>query len=99
MAARRYSSFLLGQVLRIAQPDQAYFWATHQGEELDLLIFKDQQGVSVEFKRSDAPGLTGTMQVALCDLKLDKLYVVYPGHQRYALAPNVEVVPLTALLH
>ncbi len=99
MVARRYSSFLLGQVLRIAQPDQAYFWATHQGAELDLLIFKDQQRVGVEFKRSDAPGLTASMRVALSDLKLDKLYVVYPGHQRYALAPNVEVVPLTALLN
>jgi hypothetical protein len=84
LVARRYSSFLLGQVLRIAQPDQAYFWAPHQG---------------VEFKRSDAPGLTASMRVALSDLKLDKLYVVYPGHQRCALAPNVEVVPLTALLH
>lgn len=98
LSGASWEGFALEQVLRIAQPDQAYFWATHQGAELDLLIFKDQQRVGVEFKRSDAPGLTASMRVALSDLKLDKLYVVYPGHQRYALAPNVEVVPLTALL-
>ena len=47
--------FALEQVLRIAQPDQAYFWATHQGAELDLLMFKNGQRVGVAFKRADAP--------------------------------------------
>lgn len=98
LSGASWEGFALEQVLRIAQPDQAYFWATHQGAELDLLMFKDQQRIGVEFKRSDAPGLTPSMRVALNDLKLDRLYVVYPGSRRYALALNVEVVPLTALL-
>jgi hypothetical protein len=93
-----WEGFALEQVLRIAQPDQAYFWATHQGAELDLLLFKDERRIGVEFKRSDAPKLTPSMRIALEDLKLDALYVVYPGLHRYALAPNVEAVPLTALL-
>jgi uncharacterized protein len=54
--------------------------------------------IGVEFKRSDAPGLTPSMRVSLNDLKLDRLYVVYPGSQRYALSEQVEVVPLSALL-
>lgn len=98
LSGASWEGFALEQVLRIAQPDQAYFWATHQGAELDLLMFKDQQRIGVEFKRSDAPGLTPSMRVALNDLKLDKLYVVYPGSQRYALTEQVEVVPLSALL-
>lgn len=85
-------------MLRIARPDQAYFWATHQGAELDLLLFKDQRRIGVAFKRSDAPKLTPSMRIALEDLKLDALYVVYPGPHRYVLAPRVEAVPLTALL-
>jgi predicted AAA+ superfamily ATPase len=93
-----WEGFALEQVLRIAAPDEAYFWATHQGAELDLLMFKDQRRVGVEFKRSDAPSLTPSMRIALHDLQLDALYVVYPGRQRYALAPKVEVVPLSALL-
>ena len=98
LSGASWEGFALEQVLRIAQPDQAYFWATHQGAELDLLMFKDQQRVGVEFKRSDAPGLTPSMRVALNDLKLEKLYVVYPGGQRYALSEQVEAVPLSALV-
>ncbi|WP_408596916.1 ATP-binding protein [Limnohabitans sp.] len=98
LSGASWEGFALEQVLRIAQPDQAYFWATHQGAELDLLMFKDQRRIGVEFKRSDAPGLTLSMRIALQDLKLDRLYVVYPGNRRYALTPQVEVVPLAALL-
>ncbi len=93
-----WEGFALDQVLRIAQPEQAYFWATHAGAELDLLMFKDGRRIGVEFKRSDAPTLTPSMRVALQDLALDALYVVYPGTRRYRLAEQVEAVPLEALL-
>jgi predicted AAA+ superfamily ATPase len=93
-----WEGFALDQVLRIARPDQAYFWATHAGAELDLLMFKDGLRVGVEFKRADAPHLTPSMRIALQDLALDALYVVYPGDRRYALAERVQAVPLSALL-
>ena len=95
---RLWEGFALDQVLRIARPDEAYFWATHAGAELDLLMFKDGRRVGVEFKRSDAPQLTPSMRIALDDLALDALYVVYPGKRRYALADHVEAVPLAALM-
>ena len=98
LSGASWEGFALEQVLRIAQPDEAYFWATHQGAELDLLLFKDGRRVGVEFKRSDAPKLTPSMRIAMEDLQLDALYVVYPGQHRYALAQQVEAVPLTALL-
>ena len=85
-------------MLRIARPDEAYFWATHAGAELDLLMFKDGRRVGVEFKRADAPTLTLSMRIAMQDLALDALYVVYPGTRRYTLAQGVEAVPLAALL-
>ncbi len=93
-----WEGFALDQVLRVAQPEQAYFWATHAGAELDLLMFKDGRRVGVEFKRSDAPLLTKSMEIALQDLALDALYVVYPGPRRYRLAERAEAVPLSALL-
>jgi predicted AAA+ superfamily ATPase len=98
LSGASWEGFALEQVLRIAQPDEAYFWATHQGAELDLLMFKDGRRVGVEFKRTDAPKLTHSMRIAMEDLALDALYVVYPGTHRYPLAPQVEAVPLTALL-
>ncbi len=93
-----WEGFALDQVLRVARPDEAYFWATHAGAELDLLMLKDGRRIGVEFKRADAPVLTPSMRIALADLALDALYVVYPGGRRYALAPRVEVVPLVAVL-
>ena len=93
-----WEGFALDQVLRIARPDEAYFWATHAGAELDLLMVKDGRRVGVEFKRADAPTLTPSMRIAMSDLELQALYVVYPGPRRYALAPKIEVLPLQALL-
>ena len=93
-----WEGFALEQVLRVAKPDEAYFWATHQGAELDLLMLKGGLRVGVEFKRADVPRMTASMRIALRDLKLDALYVVYPGAQRFSLADRVEAVPLWALL-
>jgi uncharacterized protein len=81
-----WEGFALDQVLRIAEPDEAYFWATHAGAELDLLMFKDGRRVGVEVKRADAPTLTPSMRVASKELELDALYVVYPGSRR----PNIQ---------
>lgn len=93
-----WEGFALEQVLRIAQPDQAYFWATHQGAELDLLMFQGQRRIGVEFKRVDAPRVTPSMRIAADDLKLDAFYVVYPGTQRYRMGDGIEAVPLWAML-
>ncbi|MBL8325865.1 MAG: ATP-binding protein [Rubrivivax sp.] len=93
-----WEGFALEQVLRLARPDAAYFWATHNGAELDLLLFKGERRIGVEFKRADAPTMTRSMHVALADLALHALYVVYPGTLRYRLGERVEAVPLAALL-
>jgi predicted AAA+ superfamily ATPase len=93
-----WEGFALEQVLRLARPDEAYFWATHQGAELDLLMLRGEQRIGVEFKRSDAPTVTKSMRIAIDDLKLDALYVVYPGGHRFVLGGGVEAVPLWAML-
>lgn len=93
-----WEGYALEQVLRLSRPDQAYFWATHQGAELDLLMLKGSRRVGVEFKRADAPQVTRSMQIAMHDLEIDALYIVYPGERRFHLASGIEAVPLWALL-
>ncbi|HEY3246354.1 MAG TPA: ATP-binding protein [Phycisphaerae bacterium] len=93
-----WEGFAVEEVLKALQPDEAYFWGTHQGAELDLLLFIRGRRVGVECKRVDAPTLTPSMRVALGDLKLDRLIVVYPGQRRYALGERVEVLPLLELV-
>jgi predicted AAA+ superfamily ATPase len=97
-AGASWEGFALEQVLRIARPQQAFFWATHQGAELDLLMLQGGRRIGVEFKRADTPRITSSMRIAIDDLKLDALYVVYPGLHRFRLAESVEAVPLWALL-
>ena len=80
-----WEGFALEQVLHVAQPDEAYFLATHADAELDLLMFKRGLRVGVEFRRVDAPSMTASVYIAMNDLKLDALYVVYPGQRRYSL--------------
>lgn len=93
-----WEGFALEQAIRLAQPDEAYFWATYQSAQLDLLMLKGARRVGVEFKRSDVPTVTRSMRTAVEDLKLDALYVVYPGEHRFRLAGGIEAVPLWALL-
>ncbi len=87
-----WEGFALEQVVRLAAPDEAYFWATHAGAELDLLMLKDGRRVGVEFKRSDAPRTTPSMTTAMNELRLDALYVVYPGTRRYVLSGGSRAV-------
>ena len=75
----------------------AYFWSTHSGAELDLLAFHKGRRLGFEFKSSDSPSMTKSMHVALSDLKLDRLFVVYPGLKPFNLAPKVEALPITTL--
>jgi predicted AAA+ superfamily ATPase len=92
-----FEGYAIEQVLRLVEPDEAYFWATHQGAELDLLMFKDGKRIGVEVKYSDAPSLTASMRIALKDLKLDRLLVIYSGDVAYPLAEAVHVVPLSSI--
>lgn len=93
-----WEGYAVEEVLKALQPDEAYYWATHNGAEIDLVLFKAGRRIGVECKRSDAPTLTPSMRTALVDLKLDQLFVVYPGERRYRLTPQVEVVPLAELV-
>ena len=93
-----WEGYAVEEVLKAMRPDEAYYWATHQGTEIDLLLFKRGRRIGIECKRMDAPVLTPSMRIALTDLKLDELHVAYPGDKRYALAKNVEVVPLAQLV-
>lgn len=93
-----WEGFVIDQTLQTFEIDQAYFWATHQGAELDLLIMSGARRIGIEVKRGDAPALTRSMRVALADLQLDQLWVVYPGKARYKLDERVTALPFDALL-
>ena len=88
---------MIEEVLGHVEADHAYFWATHQGAELDLLLIRHGRAYGVECKFVDAPVVTASMRIALADLELEHLTVIYPGTQRFMMADRVEVVPLSVV--
>ena len=92
-----WEGFVIEEVLRVTGERQAYFWGTHSGNELDLLVFVNGRRIGIEVKYSDAVSLTKSMHVALSDLKLERLLVVHPGAQSYPLGEKAEAVSIAAL--
>ena len=91
-----WEGFILERVIAESAPDEACFWGTHNGAELDLLLLMEGRRIGVEIKRVDAPRRTRSMAVALQDLRLDALYVIYPGDRRYVIDDRVTAVPAGA---
>ena len=93
-----WEGFAIEQILAREPHDEAAFWATHQGAEIDLVLRRGDRLFGVECKRADAPRLTPSIRIALADLRLERVAVVYPGDKRYPIADRVEAVPLSQLV-
>ncbi|MBN1420122.1 MAG: ATP-binding protein [Planctomycetes bacterium] len=91
-----WEGFALDHVVRHigARPEEMFFWATHTGAEIDLLVARGRTRLGFEFKRTTAPSLTKSMHSALADLDLARLYVVHAGTDSFPLAPKVRAVAL-----
>ncbi len=81
-----------------ARWDECFFWATHAGAELDLLVVRGTKRLGFEFKRTVSPQATRSMRIALEDLKLTRLDVVHAGERTFPLTPRVRAVALARLL-
>ncbi len=92
-----WEGYAMEEVLRKFQPRDAYFYSIHSGSELDLFFFQEGTRIGVEFKRMDAPTATRSMRIAIEDLKLDILYIIYPGSRVYRIDERIQVLPLKKL--
>ncbi len=93
-----WEGFALEQVMSVAGTRQAFFWGTHSGAELDLMLMLGGKRYGVDFKCADAPGMTKSLHIALQDLRLEAVRIVYPGRDRYPVHEKVSVCPLEGLL-
>jgi predicted AAA+ superfamily ATPase len=75
----------------------AYFWATHQGVEIDVILSRNDRLLGVECKQTNTPRLTPSIRLALEDLGMGCITVIYPGNKRLPLPDNVEAIPLEEL--
>lgn len=94
-----WEGFALEEIINCLQirSDDCYFWATHNEAELDLFAFKNGKRLGFEFKYSDSPKITKSMNIAVEDLKLDHLYVIFPGKLRFSISEHITACGLDAL--
>ena len=92
-----FEGFAMEQLLAAFETGNAYFWATHGGAEIDLLVTRGGKRYGFECKLADAPGTTRSMRVALDDLGLEHLWIVYSGDEAYSLDERISVLPVAGI--
>ena len=95
-----WEGFALGQVIRRLEVrgDECYFWATHGGAELDLLVIRGRKRLGFEFKRTSSPTITPSMRSALTDLNLQSLSIIHAGETTFQLGKKIQAISLSRLL-
>lgn len=95
-----WEGFAIAQVVSClhVQPQECFFWATHGGAELDLLVVRGRRRWGFEVKRTSTPTVTPSMRTALSDLNLQKLFVIHAGEHSFDMAKNIRAVTLSHLL-
>ena len=96
-AGASWEGFALEQVLQVTGARSAFFWATYSGAEIDLVLSRGGKRIGFEFKLADAPRMTRSIHVAMEDLRLHRVYVVYPGDRSFPLGQNVQALAITDL--
>lgn len=92
-----WEGFALEETLNVIDPTEAFFWATHNNAELDLLFSYKGKRYGVEFKFNEAPAITRSMRIAIKDLGLSHLWIVYPGTHNYPADDAVSVCSISAI--
>jgi predicted AAA+ superfamily ATPase len=95
-----WEGFLVKEVIERlnARAEECFFWATHTGAEVDLVIMSGRRRLGFEVKRTTAPRLTRSMVGAIEDLELERLDVIHAGEATFPLSPKVRAVAARALL-
>ncbi|MCK4303894.1 MAG: DUF4143 domain-containing protein [Candidatus Eisenbacteria sp.] len=79
---------------------ECYFYRTHAGAEIDLVLKRGPERVGYEFKSSLSVSSRdwSTLRQAVAEQVIDRGVIVYAGTRRFEPAESVEVVPATDLL-
>ncbi len=95
-----WEGFVMEQVIRHvgARPEECYFWATHAGAELDLVIVRGRKRLGFEIKRTSAPSVTPSMRHAMEDVKLTRLTVVHAGEHTFPMTKEIQAVAAIRIL-
>jgi predicted AAA+ superfamily ATPase len=98
VAGTSWEGFVVEQVAAALPPGaQIGFYRTAAGAELDLVLEFGTRQMGIEIKFSAAPKPAKGFWQSLKDLGIARAFVIAPVTRRYALAPGVDVLPLSEL--
>jgi uncharacterized protein len=94
-----WEGFVIEQIIRRMgfRKEDCFFWATHAGAELDLLVVRGRNRMGFEVKLTSSPRVTPSMRIALSDLNLQQLFVVHSGEETFQLERNIQALALPRL--
>jgi hypothetical protein len=94
-----WEGFVISQVAEQlgVRSDECYFWATHTGAEIDLIVVRGRKRWGFEIKRTSSPAITPSMRIALSDLKLQRLFVIHAGEHSFDLAKKIRALAISHL--
>jgi len=92
-----WEGFAIEQIISRLKTRDYYYWRTHAGLELDLMVLKNGKRLGFEIKYSETPKVTRSMHQIIDDLKLDQFYIVYQGKHQLELEEKVQLLPISAL--
>ena len=92
-----WEGFAIEQILQAVRPQEAFFWSTYSGAEIDLFLFHEGKRQGFEVKFNEAPGISKSMRMTLNDLALEHLWLIYPGETRYPVDDHITVLPLSEI--
>ena len=93
-----WEGFVIEQIINRLKTRDYYYWRTHAGLELDLLVLKNSKRLGFEIKFSGTPKVTRSMHQIIEDLKLDQFYIVYQGNHRLALEEKIQLLPVNDIV-
>ena len=95
-----WEGFVIENAIRAlgAEDRQCYFWGTHSGAEIDLLVHRGGQLRAMEVKRTTSPKVTRSMRTAAADLGVERLDVIHAGGETFPLAPGIRAVAAERIL-
>ena len=92
-----WEGFVVEQIVTMAHNADIYFWATHAGTELDAMLMGGTKRIGIEIKYTDAPKITKSIRMAMKDLNLDYVYIVYPGRKTFPLEKKIDALSIRDL--
>jgi predicted AAA+ superfamily ATPase len=94
-----WEGFVMKEVMhRIgARSEECFFWATHAGAELDLLVVRGSRRLGFEIKRTTSPTTTRSMHAALDSIRLNRLDVIHAGEHTFLMKEQIRAVAFDRL--